>query len=234
MSRVSIIDSISDEELKEIVKNCACRSDVLRQLGLSTKGSSNFNALNARLEELGCDFGQAMKQRGGSVAPRDLSYYLQPHIVINNFSTFKNRLLKEGILENKCAICGNVGVWNNKPLVLVLDHIDGDKYNNVVKNLRMLCPNCDSQTITYKGRNAKQPKYEKKKYYCERCGVEIESNKAKLCVQCASLASRKVKDRPSKEALSEMLVSESYTSIGKKYGVSDNAVRKWCKSYGLL
>lgn len=52
----------------------------------------------------------------------------------------------------KC-LCGQDGVWNGKPLVFHLDHIDGDQNNNKRENNRMLCPNCHSQTPTYAGRN---------------------------------------------------------------------------------
>jgi hypothetical protein len=52
-----------------------------------------------------------------------------------------------------CAECGQLPVHNNKKLVLVLDHIDGNATNNNHDNLRLLCPNCDSQQPTYKGGN---------------------------------------------------------------------------------
>lgn len=52
-----------------------------------------------------------------------------------------------------CAICGRPGMWLDLPLALVLDHIDGDPTNNRRENLRLVCPNCDSQLPTYKARN---------------------------------------------------------------------------------
>ncbi|WP_082696727.1 HNH endonuclease signature motif containing protein [Mycobacterium sp. IS-1590] len=52
-----------------------------------------------------------------------------------------------------CAICGGTGVWLDQPLAFVMDHIDGDPTNNCRENLRMVCPNCDSQLPTYKSRN---------------------------------------------------------------------------------
>ncbi|WP_296607488.1 HNH endonuclease signature motif containing protein [Nocardioides sp.] len=53
----------------------------------------------------------------------------------------------------RCAICGLESIWCEKPLVLVLDHVDGDSTNNRRDNLRLVCPNCDSQLPTYKNRN---------------------------------------------------------------------------------
>lgn len=64
---------------------------------------------------------------------------------------FKCEFLKEQ--NNKCAICGCSPEHNGKPLVFVLDHIDGDASNNKRENLRMVCPNCDSQLDTFKSKN---------------------------------------------------------------------------------
>ena len=55
--------------------------------------------------------------------------------------------------EHKCAICGMVDIWNNKKLQFVLDHIDGDAANSAEDNLRLICPNCDSQLPTFKSKN---------------------------------------------------------------------------------
>ncbi|GAA4708977.1 HNH endonuclease [Nocardioides conyzicola] len=52
-----------------------------------------------------------------------------------------------------CAICALPSEWHGLPLTLVLDHIDGDASNNRRQNLRLVCPNCDSQLATYKSRN---------------------------------------------------------------------------------
>ena len=66
----------------------------------------------------------------------------------------KKRLIKEGILENKCSCCGIVE-WQNKPIALQLDHISGDNSDHCLENLRLLCPNCHSQTDTWCGKGKK-------------------------------------------------------------------------------
>jgi hypothetical protein len=66
----------------------------------------------------------------------------------------KRRLLAAGLKENICEECGLGTTWNGKPLILTLDHVDGDSTNHRLENLRMLCPNCHSQTETFCGRNA--------------------------------------------------------------------------------
>ena len=78
-------------------------------------------------------------------------------------------------------------------------------------------------------------KYRSKKekcYYCEKCGEKITSYKAKLCVNCAKEKLRVV-ERPSRKELKEEIRNNSFLALSRKYGVSDTAIRKWCKAYNL-
>lgn len=68
-----------------------------------------------------------------------------------NMQCYKKWFLLEQ--ENKCVICGIENTWNDKELIFVLDHIDGDADNNERINLRLVCPNCDSQLETFKSKN---------------------------------------------------------------------------------
>jgi len=133
----------------------------------------------------------------------------------------KKRLLKDGLLKYKCDVC-NISKWQNKNISLHLDHINGVNNDNRLDNLRLLCPNCHTQTKTYGGRN------NKKKYYCE-CGNEIYKTSDK-CVKCHT-KSQRVIDRPTYQILIDEIEQMGYCGVGRKYGVSDNAVRKWKKQY---
>lgn len=70
--------------------------------------------------------------------------------------TLKNRLIKEGMLKEECSECGIGPIWNDKPIVLEMDHINGKRRDHRLENLRILCPNCHSQTPTFRGRNVKR------------------------------------------------------------------------------
>jgi len=65
----------------------------------------------------------------------------------------KERIIKQKLIKYCCAICELEPYWNNKPMTLVLDHINGSNNDNRLENLRFVCSNCDSQLDTYKSKN---------------------------------------------------------------------------------
>lgn len=74
------------------------------------------------------------------------------------------RFVKQHILieqKNCCEICKNKNEWNGKPIIFILDHINGDASNNRRENLRLICPNCDSQLDTYKSKNKNSARKER-------------------------------------------------------------------------
>lgn len=74
-------------------------------------------------------------------------------------SVFKSYFLIDQ--NNKCAICNMEDIWNEKKLIFILDHIDGNAANNKRDNLRLVCPNCDSQLDTYKSKNKNSARKER-------------------------------------------------------------------------
>lgn len=64
-------------------------------------------------------------------------------------SSLKRRLYESHLKKNECEECRQTSLWNNKALIMHLDHIDGNKFNNKIENLKILCPNCHTQTSTY-------------------------------------------------------------------------------------
>jgi hypothetical protein len=156
----------------------------------------------------------------------------------------KLKLFELNLKERKCGICGQNEIWNNNKLGLELDHINGIHNDNRLENLRILCPNCHSQMPTQGVRNIHNGKIINIKVHKEKiiknkiinicnCGKKIKNN-SKTCVNCYSLKQRKV-NRPSFETLQEEVKTLGYTGTGRKYGVSDNTIRKWIKwGMGLL
>lgn len=137
----------------------------------------------------------------------------------------KKLLFKYKLKENKCEICG-ITEWMGKPLVCHLHHIDGNNKNNTLENLQILCPNCHSQTDNYcaSWKN-------KVKNYCKLCGKELKSYNNNYCKDCFHIISRKVHRPTIEELQKDFLELKTYTSIGKKYNVSDRSIRKWCEYY---
>ena len=148
-------------------------------------------------------------------------------------------------------------MWNGMELTLTLDHINGKNKDNRLSNLRWVCPNCDRQLNTFGFKNkkdlqkgvvlhpgdydhtkddvttVKSRKEAESNRTCADCGAKIDGS-AKRCLTCSRLARRKT-ERPSKNQLNESLLAcnGNFTKLAEFYGVSDNAVRKWCRQYGL-
>lgn len=143
----------------------------------------------------------------------------------------KKRLIDNCLLINKCCICGLSPQWNNKNLVMVLDHINGVNNDNRMENLRLLCPNCNSQQSTFCGKGKKSATPRAERGRCLGCNTPIWETSLR-CAKCLGLMLRRA-DRPCKESLEKMISSMTWVDIGKKYGVSDNAVKKWARQYGI-
>ena len=119
--------------------------------------------------------------------------------------------------------------WNNKELILILDHINGINNDHRKENLRLLCPNCNSQTKTFAGRNVKKIRENNKYSCCTNCNKKIYKNKNNLCKKCYSISIRKVMNRPNNEQLLLDVQELGYCETGRKYGVSNIAIKKWLK-----
>jgi hypothetical protein len=145
----------SDNAFTSAVRSNRFVADVLRSLGFDLSGG-NYAAVKRRVRQLGLD--TSHWHRGRPPVGRPLEAVLVPGGYTNRYR-LKLRLIRAGILTNECALCGLPPIWKDKPLVLVLDHINGINDDYSRHNLRLLCPNCNSQTATFCGRNrASAPK----------------------------------------------------------------------------
>jgi 5-methylcytosine-specific restriction endonuclease McrA len=239
----SPIWQVPKDTLEQIVKDSKTFSEVLRYLGYKKIGDS-ANTLKKRLaySEISYDHfdggRSAAAVRIKNIRKRSRVPLLDLLVEGSTISSrdLKLRLWEEGVLETRCVGCGLTEYWNGSVITLQLDHINGISDDNQLHNLRILCPNCHSQTPTYAGKGRK------KKLSCTGCLKSIASSSSTLlCRSCAALEAskhrshyftRKVVARPSLKELRELLGSSSYCAVGRMYGVTDNAIRKWFKLAG--
>lgn len=235
----SVIWEIPSNEFVAIVKEKNNFTEILNHFGLKMHGANN-RTLKDRIEYEKIDITHIIKSRNKMNKEHlkkiheknkiPLKKILVADSTYNTNFHLKKRLLKEGLLKEECIDCGVGAIWNGKPLKLQLEHKNGISNDNRLENLCLLCPNCHSQTPTYCGKS------KRKYYYCKsaHCNKSItKDSNSGLCNPCFNKSKAKVKNRPSRLELLELILNKPFTQIGKQYGVSDNAVRKWCKSEGL-
>jgi hypothetical protein len=156
--RKSLIWKIPKEDLQEIVKNSTSISEILSHFNLENKGH-NYRTLKSRLLEDDISYDNiklGLSSNRGRKFPNSKKIPLDEILVEDNQYNrrlLKKRLIDQGLIKNQCYICGQLPEWNNKPLVLQLDHINGVSTDNRLNNLRILCPHCHSQTENFAGKN---------------------------------------------------------------------------------
>ena len=111
-------------------------------------GRSSTDIIKRRCEQLNIST-EHFKISFNKNKKTSLEEILVENSTYKNTSRLKERLINEKYLEYKCECCGNIGEWQGKPLALQLDHKNGNHQDNRIENLRLLCPNCHTQTETY-------------------------------------------------------------------------------------
>ena len=160
-------DNFSVEEIKHFMDTCDTIKEVMEKVGYSHTAAGcrktfisfcKKNGLLNELEELKNRSSLTRKEKLAKEGLKKKNTF--EYIFCDNSkatrSCAKQTILRDNLLEYKCALCGNTGEWNGKELVLQLDHINGVHNDHRLENLRFLCPNCHTQTETYGTKKRKE------------------------------------------------------------------------------
>jgi hypothetical protein len=151
--------NIREGQIREAIQNSFSKAGTIKALGLNVSGG-NYKILDNFISKHNIDTshwtGQGHLKNKKNPWNKSKNKTEDLLVTGSTFQTFKlkQRLLNEGLIQNKCFECGIIS-WNGKEISLHLDHINGKSNDHRIENLRMLCPNCHSQTDTYCAKNKK-------------------------------------------------------------------------------
>lgn len=236
--------SYSEKEAREAISSSYSWAESLRKLGLCpTGGGWRVLKKYAEIWEISTEHFDPARVREANVRTRKRPL---KELLVENSScsrqNLKRRLFQEGLKEPRCEQCGQDENWRGRRVALILDHINGVRNDNRIENLQIVCPNCAATLDTHCGRKNRVPK---SKRACRRCGRSFFPGRPeqRYCSrECGTRWDRsplrgrpkpgtRRASRPSYEQLLAEIEAHGYCWVGRKYGVSDNAVRKWVKFY---
>lgn len=232
----------TEEQARWAVARSKSYSETLRRLGMRVAGG-NHGVLRHWVDDVWGISTDHFDPNAGRVngATRRAAPLEEVMVAGSNYSraTLKRRLLREGIKKRRCEECGQGEIWRGARMALILDHVNGVPDDNRLENLRIVCPNCAATFATHCGRKNQLPV---KPRPCMHCGEKFEPRYAsqRYCSSaCGSRWDRSGRpipgarrvDRPPYEQLMAEIETTSFSAVGRKYGVSDNAIRKWVRAY---
>jgi len=222
--------TVTDEQLTDAVRTSVSVSDALRKIVPPPHGGSTHAHFRRRIQCLGLDTSHFYNV-GARVIGKIIKKSSEEYLVLNRTGhRERSDKLRRAMIEHgfyyECSRCGNQGKWQGEDLPLEIDHKNDDCLDNRPENLHFLCPNCHSlKSVDTTNRHTPRIKVVKPK----------AKRKTKKPVRSkippkGRTHLRKV-ERPSRQDLERLLKTSSFVQVGKMYGVSDNAVRKWLKHY---
>lgn len=242
----------TQDQLRDAIAKSRTWSEALRHLGYRTAGG-NHRTIQKYAERWGISVDhfdpngvRAEASRRGRLPLEQIlvkgSRYTRSHL--------KHRLYSAGLKEPRCEMCGQDETWRGRRMAMILDHANGVHDDNRIENLRIVCPNCAATLDTHCGRKNKGVVYRIRPQprTCERCGgkfVAVASAQRFCSRECwheeqresgswnrgkPQLDRRKV-TRPPREQLISEVRELGYRAVGRMYGVSDTAIRKWIRQY---
>jgi len=243
----------TERDLRAAITASRTWAETLRRLGYRTAGG-NWLTLKkyAARWQIPTDHFDPDGVRNEALSKASAGRRPLAEILVRNSSYsrqhLKSRLFAEGLKQRRCEACGQGELWRGDRMALILDHVNGVPDDHRIENLRVLCPNCAATLDTHcvrKNRIVPTPRP------CPRCGVAFipSRRRQKYCSrECGSRwernvpagpsslkgrprpGSRRVRRPPYAQLLKE-IDEAGFAAVGRRYGVSDNAVRKWVRFY---
>jgi hypothetical protein len=230
----------SEAEARQTIAESQSWAEALRRLGMCQTGG-NYKVLQKYAAKWGISaehFSPYATSRGPRSTRRPLDEILVAGSTYSR-NHLKARLYSDGLKEPVCELCGQGELWRGCPMGLILDHVNGVSNDNRFANLRIVCPNCAATLDTHCGRarrleraeqncvrcgRAYRQKYRTQRYCSRECGMRWDRS------GLARPSTRRV-DRPPHSQLVREVRAIGFSATGRRYGVSDNAVRKWVRQY---
>ncbi|MDP1846196.1 MAG: HNH endonuclease [Solirubrobacteraceae bacterium] len=228
----------TEQEARTAIEASFSYAETLRRLDLRTTGG-NWLTLQRWAERWGISTEHFDRNASSTALMRARARPLAEILVAGSpysRSSLKRRLWAEGLKPRLCGLCGQGELWRGRPLGLILDHLNGVRDDNRLENLRIVCPNCAATLDTHCGRKNRREVTRA----CERCGftrIAPASATAPAPAGCGTSARAsptracRRAERPPHDQLLREIAATSDSAVGRRYGVSDNAIRKWVRQY---
>lgn len=213
----------TESRLREAVAESKTFVEVLSRLGSPAKTGGMVTYIKSRIQAFGIDYshfigsGWAKGTSGYGSKPKPIEEVLcktsSGKRVVS--SMVRRAMLESGVLH-VCKECVLGTEWRGSPLTLEIDHINGDGSDNSPDNVRFLCPNCHSQTPTFRSKNFSR----------------LASEQVIVRIRREPTVVYKI-DWPNKEELTSLVWSKPRSQLAKSLGVSDSAILKRCRKLGI-
>lgn len=235
----------SEIDARAAVARSRSYAETLRNLGMChTGGGHAILKKYVEIWEIPVDHFDQDAARRETLARISRSIPLEEVLVAGRFYSrhaLKRRLYASGLKRPLCEMCGQDETWHGRRMSLILDHVNGVRDDNRLENLRIVCPNCAATLDTHCGRNRPPAPIEAS---CERCGKLFRPGDARQrhCSKECGIRhgnrragvpqpQRRKVERPDVDILLAQIECDGYSATGRRYGVSDNAIRKWVLQY---